>query len=81
MIPSGPEEPTSMNDDPSREAGGGSRVNRLRYCPMEPGELVSSESCSVCQYRPEPPMTICSPPRRAGKPRPRGFWDKEVEPW
>lgn len=81
MIPSDPMEIASVNGHSSKDTGGGSRKNRLRFCPMEPGEPVDGETCSRCQYRPEPPMTICSPPKRPGKPRPRGFWDKDVEPW
>ena len=68
-----------MSEHYSEGAGGGLRRNRLRFCPMEPGEPVDIEICAHCRYRPEPPMAICSPPRRPGKPRPRGFWDKEVE--
>ncbi len=66
-----------MNGDPSTNAGEEQRPSRLRYCPLEPGELVSWEECSRCAHRPEPPFTLCSARRRAPAARRRGFWDQE----
>ncbi len=51
----------------------------LRYCPLEPGELIDREACSLCPHRPEPPFTICAVSgRRSRPPRRRGFWDSEL---
>ena len=55
----------------------GSAALRLRYCPLEPGELVSREECDRCPHRPEPPLTQCSVPKSRSRPRGRGFWDQE----
>ena len=45
-----------------------------RYCPLEEGETVGLDECTLCVYRPTPPFRICAPPR-ATRPRRRGFWD------
>ncbi|MHB1134425.1 MAG: hypothetical protein ACYC4L_18800 [Chloroflexota bacterium] len=52
---------------------------RLRYCPLEAGEVVDEAECQACPFRPAPPYRICAPPRNA-KPRRRGFWDREPDP-
>ncbi len=69
-----------LSDDAGRSAAAGTeRPLRYRYCPLESGETVEVTACATCSFLPEPPFRICAAPR-VGRPRRRGFWDREPSP-
>ena len=80
MVAGGLERKTSFLAEESESSGlpGSVEALHLRYCPLEPGELVDWEQCSRCPHRPEPPLTLCVVPRNGRRPRARGFWDAET---